>query len=161
PAVNRMVTKLKEGGLLEHEPYQGIRLTEEGQREALKELRRHRIAEAFLVKVMGFGWHEVHAEADRMSPGIRDTIAARMEEMAGFPTHCPHGEPIPTPDGKLPEMNDIRLSDAQPEVPLEITRVRTREADRLEYMAALGLTPGRQLQIIHLAPFNGPIQLKV
>ena len=71
PAVNRMVTKLKESGLLEHEPYQGIRLTPKGEREALKELRRHRIAEVFLVQVMGFGWHEVHEEADRMCSGTQ------------------------------------------------------------------------------------------
>lgn len=161
PAVNRMVNKLKENGLLEHEPYQGIRLTSAGQREALKELRRHRIAESFLVEVMGFGWHEVHDEADRMSQGISEVIAERMAEMAGNPTHCPHGEPIPTRDGDMPRMNDMRLSEASPEIQLEITRVRTREADRLEYMAALGLLPGKHLQVIHAAPFNGPIQLKV
>jgi DtxR family Mn-dependent transcriptional regulator len=161
PAVNRMVTKLREDGLLEHEPYQGIRLTAEGKREALKELRRHRIAEAFLVKVMGFGWHEVHEEADRMSQGLSETVAQRMAEMAGNPTHCPHGEPIPTPEGDLPEVNDVLLSDAEERVVLTITRVRTRESDRLEYMAALGLMPGTHLQVLHKAPFNGPMQLKV
>lgn len=161
PAVNRMVTKLREDGLLEHEPYQGIRLTPDGKREALKELRRQRIAEAFLVKVMGFGWHEVHEEADRMSQGLSETVAQRMAEMAGNPTHCPHGEPIPTPEGELPELNDVLLSDADESVDLTITRVRTRESDRLEYMAALGLMPGTHLQVLHKAPFNGPLQLKV
>jgi DtxR family transcriptional regulator, Mn-dependent transcriptional regulator len=161
PAVNRMVTKLKENGLLEHEPYQGIRLTDKGQHEALKELRRHRIAEAFLVQVMGFGWHEVHAEADQMSQGISDTVAERMAEMAGNPAYCPHGEPIPGADGELPVIEDVRMSEAPQAVELQITRVRTREADRLEYIAALGLLPGKRLQIIHMAPFNGPIQLKV
>ena len=161
PAVNRMVTKLKEDDLLEHEPYQGIRLTPKGQREALKELRRHRIAEVFLVKVMGFGWHEVHAEADRMSEGLSETVTERMAEMAGNPTHCPHGEPIPTKDGELPELNDHLLADAEAGIDLEITRVRTRESDRLEYLAALGLMPGTHLQVLHKAPFNGPLQLKV
>jgi DtxR family Mn-dependent transcriptional regulator len=161
PAVNRMVTKLKESGLLEHEPYQGIRLTPKGEREALKELRRHRIAEVFLVQVMGFGWHEVHEEADRMAQGLSETVAERMAEMAGNPTHCPHGEPIPSPEGDLPEMHDTLLSDADVNIDLVITRVRTRESDRLEYMAALGLTPSTHLQVLHRAPFNGPLQLKV
>ncbi|MBZ0290352.1 MAG: metal-dependent transcriptional regulator [Anaerolineae bacterium] len=161
PAVNRMVTKLREDGLLEHEPYQGIRLTPDGNREALKELRRHRIAEAFLVKVMGFGWHEVHEEADRMSQGLSEVVAARMAEMAENPTHCPHGEPIPTSEGELPPLNDVLLSDAEESVDLTITRVRTRESDRLEYIAALGLMPGTHLQVLHKAPFNGPLQLKV
>lgn len=161
PAVNRMINKLKESGLLEHEPYQGIRLTDKGAREALKEMRRHRIAESFLVTVMGFGWHEVHAEADRMVPGLSEAVTERMAEMAGYPTHCPHGEPIPSPDGTLPEVHDMLLSEAAVNIDLKITRVRTREADRLEYIAALGLTPGRTLQVLHKAPFNGPLQLKV
>ena len=161
PAVNRMVTRLRESGLLEHEPYQGIRLTDAGRQEALKQLRNHRIVEAFLVNVMGFGWHEVHEEAERMSQGLSDVLVERMYHMAHEPTHCPHGEPIPSPDGTLPELDDQLLSASAPNVDLEITRVRTRESDRLEYLAALGLTPGKHLQIIHLAPFNGPLQLKV
>ncbi len=161
PAVNRMVTKLREQGLLEHEPYQGIRLTPAGTREALKKLRRHRIAEAFLVKVMNFGWHEVHAEADRLSQGMSETITERMLAMAGHPTTCPHGEPIPETDGSIPESQDILLIDAELEQEVVITRVRIREPERLEYLAALGLMPGVTLHVIHKAPFNGPVQLKV
>jgi DtxR family Mn-dependent transcriptional regulator len=88
PAVNRMVTKLKESGLLEHEPYQGIRLTPKGEREALKELRRHRIAEVFLVQVMGFGWHEVHEEADRMAQGLTVHTANPFLHRKGICRRC-------------------------------------------------------------------------
>lgn len=161
PAVNRMVTRLKENGLLEHEPYQGIRLTDAGRSEALKQLRCHRIVEAFLVSVMGFGWHQVHEEAARMSQGLSDVLIERMFQMANAPLSCPHGEPIPLVDGTLKEPDDHLLTTAEVGSQLEITRVRTRESDRLEYLAALGLTPGKHLQIIHLAPFNGPLQLKV
>ncbi len=161
PAVNRMVTRLRELGLLEHEPYHGIRLTDVGKREALKELRRHRIAEAFLVKVMGFGWHEVNEEADRMAGALSEPIAERMLQMAGNPTRCPHGEPIPTPDGALPALDDFLLATAHVGDDLEITRIRTRESDRLEYLSALGLLPGTQIHLLHIAPFNGPMQLKV
>ena len=161
PAVNRMVIKLRDQGLLQHEPYQGIRLTDAGQREALKQLRRHRIVEAFLTNVMGFGWHQIHEEADRMSPTLEEVVVERMAQMAGYPTRCPHGEPIPSPDGEIPEMHDLLIPDAPQNVMLEITRVRTRETDRLEYMAALELVPGAHLQIVHTAPFNGPIQLRL
>lgn len=161
PAVNRMITRLKELGLLEHEPYQGIRLTAAGQQEALKELRRHRIAEAFLVTVMGFSWHEVHDEASRISGALGEALTARMAEMAGNPTHCPHGEPIPTPDGVIAPQRDYLLSDGREGEHYTISRVLTREADRLEYIAALGLLPGKTLQLLHAAPFNGPLQLKV
>ncbi len=161
PAVNRMITRLKELGLLEHEPYQGIRLTPAGQREALKALRRHRIAEAFLVNVMGFGWHEVHEEASRISAALSEALTARMAEMAGSPTHCPHGEPIPTADGVLEPVRDTLLADGREGERYVITRVLTRESDRLEYIAALGLLPGRKVQLLHVAPFNGPLQLKM
>ncbi len=161
PAVNRMVTRLRDMGMLFHEPYQGIRLTPSGEREALKQLRHQRIVEAFLERVMGFGWHEVHAEADRISRVLSVTVAERMAHMAGDPTHCPHGEPIPTPEGDLPPMNDILLTEAPHTIMLELTRVRTREPDRLEYLAALHLIPGAQFEIFHAAPFSGPLQLKL
>jgi len=161
PAVNRMVTRLKEMGLLEHEPYQGIRLTEAGVREALKQLRRHRIAESFLVNVMGFGWHEIHDEANKISIGLSESITERMAQMAGNPAFCPHGEPIPRLDGSVEHLEDALLSDVGVGDDFEITRVRTREPDRLEYLAALNLVPGKHVQVLHVAPFNGPLQLKV
>lgn len=162
PAVNRMVSKLKELGLLEHEPYQGIRLEAAGTREALKELRRHRIAESFLVNVMGFGWHEVHDEANRISSAMSSTLTNRMAEMAGSPIFCPHGEPIPAENGEILDLEDHYLADVQPEDgPFTITRIRIRESDRLEYLEALELLPGTQLDLIHIAPFQGPLQLKL
>ena len=146
PAVNRMVTRLKDLGLLEHEPYQGIRLTEAGKREALKQLRRHRIAKSFLVNVMGFGWHEVNEEANRLASALDDRITQRMAEMAGNPTHGPHGEPIPDENGNVDLPDDFFLAEAVPDQGLlRISRVQTRETDRLEYIAALGLTPHHRL----------------
>lgn len=161
PAVNRMVTKLRELGLLLHEPYQGISLTDQGKKEALLTLRRHRIAEAFLVNVMNFEWHEVYQEAHRMSTALSDALAQRMADMAGNPTICPHGEPIPNADGVVHPPDDVLLSNATAESIYRITRVLTREPERLEYIAALGLVPNTELTVIHLAPFNGPMQLKI
>lgn len=161
PAVNRMVTKLKELGLLTHEPYKGISLTEAGKREALRRIRNQRIAEIFLVKVMGFKWHEIFYEANNMGRALSEPIAQRMLTMAENPQFCPHGEPIPTADGTVMTMNDIPLASTEAHQQYRITRVRTREADRLEYLSALGLTPGAEVAVIHLAPFDGPIQLKL
>ncbi|GAB1421421.1 metal-dependent transcriptional regulator [Anaerolineales bacterium] len=161
PAVNRMVNRLKEQGLLEHEPYRGIRLTPAGQKEALLQLRNHRIIEAFLVNVMGFQWDEVFDEALNMSQTLSPELAQRMLEMAGNPRYCPHGEPIPSPEGQLEDMHDINLAEVEAGRKGVITRCITREVDRLQYMAALGLYPGTECQILHIAPFNGPIQIKV
>ena len=161
PAVNRMIAKLREMGLLLHEPYQGIRLTPEGERKALKQLRRQRIVEAFLVNTMGLGWHEVHAEAARMSANLSERLIDRMWQMAGSPATCPHGEPIATPDGVITPPDDMLLTHAPQKCPLIVTRVRTRERDRLEYLAALGIKPGTEIEVLHAAPFNGPLQLRV
>lgn len=163
PAVNRMVNKLKDLSLLNHEPYQGIQLTERGREEALKHLRRHRIVEAFLVEVMNFKWHEIHEEADRISQALGEssTLIERMAQMSGNPQFCPHGEPIPDEQGHIPLSNDIMLLNAPLKTDLEVCRVRTREPDRLEYLGALGLVPGAKLQMLNIAPFNGPIQLRL
>lgn len=161
PAVNRMVNRLKELNLIEHEPYQGIKLTEEGIRESLLHLRAHRVAEAFLSKVMGFDWDEVYSEAAQISTALNDTIIDRMAAMSGNPQFCPHGEPIPQADGDIKVMDDILLSDADAETKVRVTRMRTREADRLSYIEALGLLPERELEVIHKAPFNGPMQLRI
>lgn len=161
PAVNRMINRLKELGLLEHEPYRGIRLTPEGMREALKQIRNHRIAESFLVQVMGLKWDEVYSEAQQISAALSDTLIARMEEMAGHPRLCPHGEPIPDAQGTIPPLDDCLLSDLSEGAVVEVTRLRTREPDRLNYIAALGLLPGTKLELLHAAPFNGPMQLRV
>lgn len=163
PAVNRMVNKLKEIGLLHHEPYQGISLTDTGRREALVRLRKHRIVEVFLVKVMGFSWVEVYEEAHQISSTMSEAITLRMLAMSDHPTRCPHGEPIPAEDGTLEDLNDSLLAGAEIDADIlyTITRVLTREQDRLQYIEALGLLPGTQLHLIHAAPFNGPMQLKL
>jgi DtxR family Mn-dependent transcriptional regulator len=156
-----MVNRLRDHGLIEHAPYQGIRLTDAGRHEARIRLRAHRIAEAFLVNVMGFGWEEVYHEAQRMSAGLTGMLLSRMDAMAGSPAFCPHGEPIPTADGSIEPLDDMLLTDAPSGVPLVLTRVSTREIDRLHYLKALGLTPGAFLHVHHVAPFSGPMQLRL
>ncbi len=161
PAVNRTVNRLKEADLLEHEPYRGIRLTEKGRREALRHLRVQRIAEVFLTKVMGLDWATAYEEAASLSLNLSEAIVQRMNEMAGEPRYCPHGEPIPTADGQIEAMNDQLLSDTPAGQTVQVTRMRTRDSDRLRYIAALGLLPGTTLEVLHVAPFNGPMQLRV
>lgn len=161
PAVTRMVQRLKSAGYLEHEPYRGIYLTKDGEREALLSIRRHRLVERFLVDVMKFGWHEVHDDADELGASVSDLIVDRMEKMAGYPRRCPHGEPIPSADGKMPKVVDAPLPDMPPGSEYVISRVATHAADKLHYLGTLGLKPGAKLTLIERAPFNGPLQLSV
>jgi DtxR family Mn-dependent transcriptional regulator len=165
-AVTRMVQRLTEAGYLEHEPYRGIRLTAQGEREALLNIRRHRLVECFLVQVMGLGWHEVHDDADTLGATVSDETVRRMEALVGNPRRCPHGEPIPTVDGFMPRVNDQPLNDPAA-VPVAddtqwvISRVNTHDADKLAYLGAMGLTPGVAFTLQQRAPFNGPLQILV
>jgi DtxR family transcriptional regulator, Mn-dependent transcriptional regulator len=161
PAVTRMVQRLKEAGYLEHEPYRGISLTPAGEKEALANIRKHRLVEVFLVNVMQFGWHEVHDQADYLGATVSDTVVARMAEMTKHPRRCPHGEPIPTVDGKMPTVVDAPLSESAAHNEYVISRVHSHDSDKLAYLGSLGLKPGKRFRLIARAPFNGPLQLEL
>ncbi len=161
PAVPRMLKRLKSAGYVKHVPYQGVELTERGRVEALKEIRRHRILEVFLVNIMGFSWDETHEHAEEMGQGLNDAIAQRMAEMTQFPTRCPHGEPIPDESGQLPHLEDISIINLGVGYKGVVSRVRTDDPEKLRYFASLGLVPGASFEIIGRAPFNGPMRLNV
>lgn len=161
PAVPRMLRRLSNAGYVKHIPYQGVELTPLGREEALREIRRHRLLEVFLVNVMGFTWDEAHEHADNLGQGLTDQLAERMAEMTAFPTRCPHGEPIPNTDGDLPEVNDLCIINLNVGHKGTISRVRTHEPEKLKYFASLNLVPGTDFEIVGRAPFNGPMRLRV
>jgi DtxR family transcriptional regulator, Mn-dependent transcriptional regulator len=161
PAVAAIVERMKRAGYVEHVPYKGMRLTAKGEHEALMSIRRHRLAEVFLVKVMGFGWHDVHDEADDLGLSISDRMAARMEEMAGFPKRCPHGEPIPDANGLVAKVDDVLLAEMEAPANIEISRVTSHDPEVLKYLASLDLVPGKKIGLASKAPFGGPLRLKI
>lgn len=160
-AVVRMMRRLDEAGMLTHTPYKGVQLTAQGEREALRSIRRHRLLEVFLVKIMGFGWEEVHAQAHGLELTMTDAFEDRMDVVCGFPTHCPHGDPIPTKDGRIAPVNDQPLLEAPAGASAVVRRVKSDDPDKLRYIAQLGLVPGAPIQIVNRAPFNGPLRLRV
>jgi DtxR family Mn-dependent transcriptional regulator len=160
-AVSKMLRKLRDGGFLNHEPYQGVRLTPEGERIAMPALRRHRLAEVFLVRVMGYDWADAHDLTDTLELGVNAELEARMDELTGHPTHCPHGEPIPTADGHITYPNDRSLNEVGSRVHCRISRVRTHDMDKLRYIASLGLVPGTPVFVAGCAPFKGPVRIQV
>lgn len=160
PAVVRMIRRLAQEGYLRRQPYKGVRLTPEGVREALKSIRRHRLLEAFLVTVMKFGWDEVHEHAHGLDAVINDQFEDRMDELAGYPTRCPHGDPIPTKDGQLPPIRDLSLADVPPGAAGVIRRIGNHTPEKLRYLAEHRLVPGTQITLLNRAPFNGPVRLR-
>jgi DtxR family Mn-dependent transcriptional regulator len=152
---------MKRKAYLQHEPYQGVRLTAEGERIAMPALRRHRLVEVFLVQVMEFGWGEAHELSDRLELGINETLEDRIDVLTGHPTRCPHGEPIPSKEGRMPEVNDIPLVNLDPTLRCRISRVRTHDVDKLRYFADLGLVPGVALELRSRAPFDGPLRIQM
>lgn len=159
-AIARMVKRLTDSGFATYEPYRGVRLTTDGERIAMPSLRRHRLGEVFLVKVMGYDWASAHELTDTFERGINDELEDRMDELAGHPTNCPHGEPIPTKEGKITFPKDGLLVDQEVGIKCRLTRVRTHDLDKLRYIANLGLTPGAEFTLVSRAPFNGPLRLQ-
>jgi DtxR family Mn-dependent transcriptional regulator len=158
-AASRMLGKLKESGFVQHEPYRGVRLTEEGVRLAMPAIRRHRLVEVFLVKVMGFGWDEVHDFADRFELGLNELLEDRIDALAGHPKRCPHGEPIPDREGVMPEVHDQSLAMVEVGSECILSRVRIHDPEKLRYLGELGLVPGVEFRLISRAPFNGPFRI--
>ena len=159
-AVARMLRRLDTAGMLSHVPYKGVQLTPQGEREALASIRRHRLLEVFLVKVMGFHWDEVHEQAHGLQLTITDAFEDHMDIVAGFPTHCPHGDPIPTKEGRMAATHDCPLPELPANTPAVLRRVKTDDGEKLRYLEALGLMPGSPVRIVHRAPFNGPLRLQ-
>lgn len=160
-SVSGMVRRLADQGLITHEPYRGVRLTNEGRHAALRTLRRHRILECYLTEVLGFPWDRVHEEAERLEHAASEDLIERMASALGDPKQDPHGAPIPTRDGRVEEMRLVTLADALPSERLRVRRVEDDDAERLRYLAKLGIRPGSLVRILDKAPFEGPITLWV
>src|SRR6476469_5269115 len=118
-----MVKALAESGLADYEPYSGVRLSSAGEKLAGLVLRRHRLVELFLVQVMGMSWAEVHDEAEQLEHVVSERLIERIDEMLGRPTHDPHGDPIPTPEGRLAARHFENLLTCPTHTPLTVTRI--------------------------------------
>lgn len=141
--VSGALTRLVEAGLVAHKPYGGIALTEEGRRSAVTMVRRHRLLETFLVRVLDYGWDEVHAEADALEHCVSDKMIARIDDILGHPSVDPHGDLIPGSDGALPDHRPtIALSQAGEGSLVRIERVSDEDSDMLRYLQDRGVVPG-------------------
>ncbi len=162
-SVTGMIKKLADDGLVNHRPYYGVDLTATGERLALEIVRHHRLLELYLTLVVGFGWDEVHEQADALEHAISEEFEDRIDSILGGPTVDPHGDPIPSKEGLLPEMVALPLSQCAPDAAraLVIARVLTQATDLLRYLAGLGLVPGARIVLLGREPFDGPLHVRV
>lgn len=160
-SVSGMVRRLAEQGLLEHERYRGVRLTDEGRRVALGTIRRHRVIETYLTERLGYAWDRVHDEAERLEHAASDELIDRMAEALGEPTVDPHGAPIPTREGEIDEGETITLLELEPGEQARIVRVGDDDPELLRYLDELRLGLGTVVTILGRAPFDGPITLRI
>lgn len=142
-----MVKALAESGLVEYEPYVGVRLTSGGERLAAMVLRRHRLIELFLVKVMGMSWTDVHDEAEHLEHAVSDRLIDRIDEMLGRPETDPHGDPIPDSHGQLTARQYENMLTCPLRVPVRVTRVADQDAAFLQFLEDAHLKPGEIVRI--------------
>lgn len=142
-----MVKALSDAGLVDYAPRVGVQLTEHGRKLALHVLRRHRLIEQFLVEVLGFDWSEVHEEAEQMEHVVSDLLLDRMDQYLGHPTEDPHGDPIPSAEGKLLIGSIHSLADCELDTKLMVERIRDQDAGFLNYIASAGLNPGAIVRV--------------
>lgn len=142
-----MVKALADSGLVTYEPRSGARLTQGGEQLALHVLRRHRLVELFLVRVLGLNWSEVHDEAEELEHAISDKVLERIDDALGHPSVDPHGDPIPTAKGMMAEVSLHTLADAPLRTRLRISRVLDQDARFLQFLDRCALVPGTLVTI--------------
>ncbi|MBT2552573.1 metal-dependent transcriptional regulator [Arthrobacter sp. ISL-5] len=147
------IRRLAKQGLVTHAPYGSIELTQTGKDHAVEMVRRHRLLETFLVNVLGYGWDEVHDEAEILEHAVSAMMITRIDELLGHPVRDPHGDPIPSPDGQLRRPQGVRLAAVDPNRPLTITRISDADPDMLRYFTELGLAPDTRLTVLAHRPY--------
>jgi len=157
PAATTMLKKLAAQGLVRHERYRGVELTAEGRRAAVEVIRHHRLLEQYLAQRLGVAIDEVHAEAEQLEHALSEELEARIDRELGFPTHDPHGDPIPSADLTLPDTRLRTLDELAPGELATVQRVPDRDGPLLRHLSSLGLLPGKAVKLVSAEPFGGPL----
>jgi DtxR family transcriptional regulator, Mn-dependent transcriptional regulator len=160
PSATAMTKRLDELGLVERLPYRGVALTDEGRRGALEVVRHHRLLERYLVDRLGLSLDEVHAEAELLEHALSEELEAKIDAELGFPTHDPHGDPIPDSELRLIHGESRSLLDLEPGAHGSIARVPDGDSELLRYLGELGIVPDASVEMLAHAPFGGPVTVR-
>jgi DtxR family Mn-dependent transcriptional regulator len=152
-----MVKRLGELGLVEHQPYHGVSLSDSGRRVALEVMRHHRLLELYLVESLGVPWDRVHAEAEVLEHVLSEELEELIAAKLGDPTHDPHGDPIPSRDLTIEEGRTQSLQALDPGTAGTFTRISDSDPDMLRFLADRGIAPGDAFEVLDKHPFDGPL----
>lgn len=159
PTVTSMIKKLSGKKLVSYAPYQGIKITEKGKKEALSIIRKHRLAELFLVKILKLGWEEVHEIAEQLEHVNSERFYNRIDELLGYPVSDPHGEPIPDVNGKIVSQKSFPLSQADIGSSVKISAVTNDEKSFLDHLNSKGLQIGDLITVKKKEEFDGSVSI--
>jgi DtxR family Mn-dependent transcriptional regulator len=161
PSVTAMLKRLTVLGLAEHAPYRGVELTPSGERVALEVIRHHRLLEQYLAQALGLSLDAVHSEADRLEHALSEEVEARIDRSLGYPTHDPHGDPIPDADLRIDRARLRTLASLEPGEEATIRRVPNDDDELLRYLSKLALVPGKKVKLRRAEPFGGPLIVRI
>ncbi|MGB3771830.1 MAG: metal-dependent transcriptional regulator [Rhodococcus sp. (in: high G+C Gram-positive bacteria)] len=159
--VSEAVRKLADQGLVDHARYGSITLTEDGRRAAVAMVRRHRLIETWLVDEMGYGWDEVHDEAEILEHAVSDLLVERIDAKLGRPSRDPHGDPIPTVDGTIPAPPAVPLSNFAVGQTGKVTRISDSDPDMLRYFGSIGIALDLSITMVERRDFAGTVAVDV
>lgn len=160
-AATKMIQYLADNHLLDYTRYYGARLTPAGEKVALEIIRHHRLLELYLHQALGYEWDEVDAEAEKLEHHISEEFEERIDRILDYPDTDPHGDPIPTRDGRIAPRRGAPLADAEPGDSLVVLRVRDSDPEVLRYLARIGLRLRVTVDVAEKQPFNGPLLVHV
>lgn len=157
-----MIQRLDRLKLLHYEKHRGVTLTSSGRDIALEVIRHHRLVELYLIEALGFSWDEVHEQADILEHVISEQLEERIAAALNYPEFDPHGDPIPSKEGRISEADHDRLTAITPGTVAIVSRIPDdADSSLLRYLGELGLVPGSEIELVDAAPFDGPLTIKI
>lgn len=147
-SVTNTVQHLKKHGLVEHKPYKGVKLTNKGKKIALNVLRKHRLAERFLTDILGLDWSSAHENACKLEHALSEEVNLLLEKKLGYPKLCPHGNPIPSLDGRIEYEHCEPLTEADLNKKYTVSRIVNEKPEKLLVLSDIGIYPGVKVQVL-------------
>ncbi|WP_369411115.1 metal-dependent transcriptional regulator [Leucobacter edaphi] len=159
--VSDALRKLADLELIGHARYGSVTLTDAGRENAVSMIRRHRLLETFLVRNLDYEWDEVHDEADRLEHAVSDELIDRIDRVLGFPTRDPHGDPIPSADGRVHRPDAVTLAVVPSPCSARVERISDSNTEMLQYFASKGLVVDAELEVLPAEPYSETVTVRI